>query len=148
MMQLFHLIFTSKSAVEVTDELLRDLQDKAVHRNQSRGITGVLLYSNHRFLQLLEGDAEDIAGTFARISLDVRHTDVNCVFFGLTDKRMFLESSMGVATIDNGEIHPTVEELFQNLSASDHHDKDRYQRTAQSFLAFKEQVNPETVFSP
>ncbi len=146
-MQLFHLIFTSNATVKISDELLRDIQEKAVYRNQKRGITGVLLCSNHRFLQILEGTAADIAETFERISLDARHLDVSCVYFGITEQRMFPEASMGVVKSNDVDTHPTVKELFDALTAPNQQEKDRFLQIARSFKAFQDQVTPEAVFA-
>lgn len=142
-MQLFHLVYTSESTVGITDELLREIQRKAVFRNQHRGVTGALLCSDQRFLQLLEGAADDVAEIFATISMDPRHTDVCCVYFGVTSERMFPEASMGVAAPCSGSSQVTIEQLFKNLALPDHKSKDRYLQIAETFRAFKDHVEPD-----
>jgi hypothetical protein len=141
-MQLFHLVYTSRSIVDITDDLLRGIQRKAAFCNQRRGVTGALLCSNRRFIQLLEGASDDVADTFATISLDPRHTDVCCVYFGMTYQRMFPQASMGVARPQQGQSYLTIEQLFKNLALPEHGSNNHYVQIAEAFKAFEDQVDP------
>ncbi|WP_426616249.1 BLUF domain-containing protein [Bradyrhizobium sp. McL0616] len=39
-------------------------------RNAAADLTGMLVFAQNRFLQVLEGRAEDVLATFARIEID------------------------------------------------------------------------------
>jgi hypothetical protein len=70
-------MFTSQAAVEVTDQLLLDILVNADRRNRTRGISGLLLYSQNRFMQLIEArQQETVDALFAKIEQDARHTNV------------------------------------------------------------------------
>jgi hypothetical protein len=60
----------SRAAVE-------EIVETCAQNNPSRGITGLLLYNGRNFLQLLEGEADDVAALMALISVDPRHMGVS-----------------------------------------------------------------------
>ena len=45
--------------------------------NRERQVTGLLLYNGRNFLQLLEGDVEDLSWVMRRIEADPRHNGVS-----------------------------------------------------------------------
>ncbi|HEX7664800.1 MAG TPA: BLUF domain-containing protein [Polyangiaceae bacterium] len=64
-------------------------------RNHAQGLTGVLLYAEGSFLQVLEGSAAAVRSTFARIEADPRHHRIFRVFDGDVPVRSFADWSMG-----------------------------------------------------
>jgi hypothetical protein len=44
--------------------------------NQERNVTGLLLYNGRNFLQLLEGEVEDLSWVMRKIEADPRHSGV------------------------------------------------------------------------
>ena len=70
----YRLIYVS-SAVEYFDEAaLADLLAQARTNNARLGITGLLLYGEGAFLQLLEGPRDAVESLYATIREDSRHT--------------------------------------------------------------------------
>lgn len=68
-----HLIYLS-SATELLDEgQLRSLFFQCRRDNARAGITGLLLYRDGSFLQLIEGERADVAALFKKICRDSRH---------------------------------------------------------------------------
>ncbi|EYD78138.1 hypothetical protein Rumeso_00269 [Rubellimicrobium mesophilum DSM 19309] len=64
-------------------------------RNNPRdGVTGALLSSRTRFVQLLEGDAAGLDRCFARIQRDARHRDIRVLLSGPTRELLFPEAPM------------------------------------------------------
>ena len=47
--------------------------------NRERNVTGLLLYNGRNFLQLLEGDVDDLSWIMRRIEADPRHTGVSII---------------------------------------------------------------------
>jgi hypothetical protein len=62
--------------------------------NADHGITGFLIYFENRFVQLLEGDFDDVALTYSRIRRDPRHFDSRVIHFAEVDSRAFTNWSM------------------------------------------------------
>jgi len=55
---------------------LEDILESARESNAEVGITGALVYFDGVFLQVLEGEAEDVQELMGRISKDLRHEAV------------------------------------------------------------------------
>ena len=68
--------------------------------NSRDNITGLLLYGDGNFIQLLEGEEEIIQKTFERISTDDRHNSITHVAGGELDTRNFPQWAMGFKSID------------------------------------------------
>lgn len=62
--------------------------------NTRDGITGALVCRHDLYLQLLEGPADAVTQTFARIARDDRHTEVTKLVANETDHRLFPDWAM------------------------------------------------------
>lgn len=72
-----HIIYTSTGVQPLlSDADLGNLLRQAREYNTQHHITGVLLYSNGNFLQVLEGEQQALADLYARISADKRHQSI------------------------------------------------------------------------
>jgi hypothetical protein len=94
------LIYASCSVGPVERDVLRDILTVSRARNEEAGVTGLLLYSDESFLQLLEGDAAAVADTYSRIKADGRHDVMRLLVHGPSDARLFPDWSMGFEHID------------------------------------------------
>ena len=70
---LHHVVYASTALVPFSTNMLYQLLWQARKANHAREITGILLYHNNSFLQLLEGPEEAIQPLFERIYSDPRH---------------------------------------------------------------------------
>jgi hypothetical protein len=68
-----HLIYLSQATRPVSTKALACLVDQARQANARQHLTGALVYSNKRFIQLLEGEPAALEQTYARIRQDPRH---------------------------------------------------------------------------
>jgi hypothetical protein len=76
------LIYRSTcSSSFLPNEDLRALVQGSAEHNRREGITGLLLLSGNRFLQVLEGPSLPVNRLFGRISRDKRHRDVELISF-------------------------------------------------------------------
>lgn len=82
-----------------TDQL-EDLLADSRSRNLAAGLTGRLLYAGGHFVQTLEGQAESVDTTYARIERDPRHRDVFVTLREKITARAFPEWAMGFETLD------------------------------------------------
>jgi hypothetical protein len=103
----FSLIYTSSAVVPFGAPELHALLTRCRDRNGADGITGMLLYKDGNFLQLLEGDEATVRATFARVQRDPRHTQVTVLRDQGEDTRLFTEWSMGFLDFNNPEIRAT-----------------------------------------
>ena len=92
---MFELIYMSSATKKLTEEEINLLLLKARHYNIQHGITGVLLYIEGDFLQVLEGRKDAVMTLFEKIKKDVRNKVVIIVHEGEKEKRNFPDWSMG-----------------------------------------------------
>jgi hypothetical protein len=89
------LIYASTATADVvSNETLNDLADKAAKANTERHITGLLILSGNRFLQVLEGPHRHVNALYRNIVRDPRHHDVELVSFEPVDTAYFDDWSM------------------------------------------------------
>ena len=93
---LARLIYASRAvkSADASSAQVRAILLKAIQHNRVAAVTGVLVVGNGRFLQFLEGPADEVERTFARISRDPRHTDVVIIAKGPAERRLFRDWNM------------------------------------------------------
>lgn len=89
-MKLCRLIYKSLATAEVvSNKTLRSLQDQAAAANAEHDITGLLVLAGNTFVQVLEGDAQDLTALMASIARDKRHRMVELISFQQVAQRNF-----------------------------------------------------------
>jgi hypothetical protein len=73
---LMTLSYRSVARDDFGEPAIAGMVTQAQRFNASAGITGVLLYDGHYFLQILEGALEQVTRLFGSIRQDGRHSDV------------------------------------------------------------------------
>ena len=100
-MQLYFLIYVSIASDDLGSEQLLDLLHISRENNVRDDITGLLLYKERRFMQLLEGSETAVCATYGRIARDPRHHDATVLLQGETTERDFADWSMGFHDLDD-----------------------------------------------
>lgn len=101
---LFQLGYVSTAANEMSREGLIAILEVARRINRGHGLTGLLLFHAGSFLQVLEGEQDAVRETYARISADRRHTDLQLLFEEAITERQFADWSMGFQALDGNEL--------------------------------------------
>ena len=99
-MPLSHMLYLSQTTRPWAQEDLAALGAQCQSRNQKDGLTGLLLYGNGHFLQLLEGRRQPLVLAYDRISRDERHEKLTVLLDGPITQRTFPEWAMGVLNVD------------------------------------------------
>ncbi|WP_411289875.1 BLUF domain-containing protein [Sphingorhabdus sp.] len=73
---LYTFVYCSRATEGVDDLEVDRIVEAAQRRNIARGITGVLVFGNGVFFQLLEGPAVEVQKLIANLHSDPRHCDV------------------------------------------------------------------------
>lgn len=94
------IIYTSRANTPFSDSELDQLLAHCVSRNTPENFTGMLLYGNGKFMQVLEGDADKLDLAMKQISQDKHHHDVNILVRTPIKQRDFSEWSMGFRRVD------------------------------------------------
>jgi hypothetical protein len=106
MNQLFRMAYVSTASKSFDSAELREMLKESNRRNKEAGITGILLYKDGQFMQVLEGPGQAVAETFSRISKDPRHHGIMVLLKGAVQERRFPDWSMA----------------FRDLNLPDHQD--------------------------
>jgi hypothetical protein len=110
----------------MTDEDLVDILDTARERNGRENITGMLLYRDQYFVQVLEGEAGPVEKLYDDICTDERHGNIVLVEKEPIKERTFAEWSMGFTNLDkvNPAEHPGLTDFLTQPVPSDYFSKD------------------------
>ncbi len=136
----YHLIYTSRATVEVDDDILRSIQDRAVANNKKRGVTGLLLYGGGNFLQLLEGPISVVTALFEKVQQDPRHTEVCCVHFGRAPCYIYPEWSMGVLNVEEARATISRQRLAALFAEPATSSRECYKQAISVFEDFQAQL--------
>lgn len=98
-MPLIHCIYASAATASCTEATIAGIVRQSQARNLRRGITGMLVYSEGSFFQVLEGEAADVDALFATIAGDPRHTGITLIIREPIARRAFARWSMASATV-------------------------------------------------
>jgi len=106
-MALHELVYVSLAVHEMSSHELTALLDESRTFNASHGITGLLIYRSQEFMQLIEGEQNEVLCLFGRIERDPRHRQVDRLWDGPISQRSCTGWAMGFAEPDE----PTLRTL-------------------------------------
>jgi Sensors of blue-light using FAD len=98
------LVYVSVASIEFSREKLTKLLSQSRHFNSENGITGLLLFDEGHFMQLLEGKKKMIENLMARIKKDSRHREVEILEEGTASDRQFSDWSMAFLDFASPEV--------------------------------------------
>jgi len=140
----FYLLYRSRATVLPSEADLQDLLTHARHANAERHITGLLLYREGRYVQVLEGAEEVVRPLYAKIRCDPRHTQVVTVSEGYAPRRRFPHWRMAIGHV----AVPAVARLLEAaLAERPFHGVPIDEHVLHAFLKALKVASPETVSS-
>lgn len=89
-----HIIYLSWATTPCSDEQLHALLQEARSHNTQADITGILVYGNACFMQVLEGEEATVRSLYEQIKGDARHRDVTAYADKAIMQRAFAEWAM------------------------------------------------------
>ena len=109
------LVYVSSATKLFSEPELVNLLEKARENNLRSGITGMLLYSNGNFIQVIEGEKLPVLALHEKIQTDPRHTNILTLLQRPITERMFDNWSMGFRNLDliTEEIMPGFNSFLQ-----------------------------------
>jgi hypothetical protein len=100
---LHHLIYASRASSAFREHEIPALLAKARANNSSLQVTGMLLYVEGSFFQILEGSREAVDSLFTRIHTDPRHALVTRIISEPIAQRSFGDWTMGFSSLGLNE---------------------------------------------
>ena len=101
---MFYIIYTSTTTVPPTEADLAQILLSSDRNNGRDGITGLLLYHDGSYVQMLEGEEDTVMQTFERIARDPRHYEVRKLGFGNSEGRYFPDWRMAFEPVDEDTV--------------------------------------------
>jgi Sensors of blue-light using FAD len=101
---LIQCIYASAALRPMPAPDMADLLCHARRNNERLGLTGMLLYAEGSFFQVLEGPLETVDATYARIEADPRHGQVTLIIREPIPRRYFSAWSMGFCQVGAPEL--------------------------------------------
>ncbi len=109
------LTYMSTASSPFESKQMADLLTQSRENNERRGLTGMLLFKDGRFMQVLEGAEEDVRERYGVISADPRHTDIKTLLDESIEQRRFPHWSMGLSDPDDADLRqaPGYDSFFE-----------------------------------
>lgn len=95
------LIYVSTAVYLLSSEELLDILRVSRRNNEVGPVTGLLLYKDGNFMQVLEGPEEAVMNIFGKILRDTRHTDIIVISKEPITVREFADWRMAFLNLDD-----------------------------------------------
>lgn len=89
------LIYVSSARGRLSSTHISEILDSSRRNNQRDGITGLLVFDDGLFFQVLEGEDAVVRDCFSRIATDPRHGSIAPIMENQIETRSFPDWSMG-----------------------------------------------------
>ena len=109
---MYYMLYISTAAKPMNYDELTALLNQCRENNRQRNITGMLLYQHETFMQMLEGEKQEVLDVFETIKNDSRHTGIHIVHTGDIDQRNFKDWSMGFFNMDRAGEFPEYKDFI------------------------------------
>lgn len=94
------LVYVSTARALPTHAVVGDILEAAHRNNPEHSLTGMLLWADMTFAQLLEGPEDSLDAMWARLTTDARHEAVRLLTRWPIEQRFFGEWSMASRRLD------------------------------------------------
>ena len=97
---MYTIVYSSTAVNPFSDKELEQLLQAARIKNQRLGITGILVFADDTFFQVLEGYERPLKKLYAQIQNDSRHYNIMQLVGCSLDKRKYKDWTMKYRKID------------------------------------------------
>jgi hypothetical protein len=101
---MLQMIYTSAATRKISPKELQELLVISRQNNIRNGITGMLLFEDGTFLQVLEGEEEVVERTYQRIAHDPRHNKILLIARFELEQRSFHDWEMCYFDASGGKL--------------------------------------------
>ncbi len=113
MTKMIQVLYSSKLIKSFTPEVIEDILKVSRKNNAANEVSGMLLFRDGDFLQLLEGDKMNVYYTLKKIRDDKRHSGFKILHEAEINTKIFDKWSM--AFKNSSEINGEMNEKFSTL---------------------------------
>lgn len=98
---LYTICYVSTADPTITNENVQEVFDGIIEKNLERSITGILLYSQGNFMQIMEGEYEMLQELYRAIKEDKRHHHVIEILSSPIRHRIFENYQTGFSIVND-----------------------------------------------
>lgn len=139
--ELYRMVYTSARKANCDDDDIQSILEAAQKNNSKLGVTGILVHTNDRFIQVLEGELMNIMMLYRKISKDPRHAGARIRFCEPVKERHFANWHMAYKNMEGdgvgymSSISDDEKQVYQSFVDGDLSTyKDEGMRTLKTFL--------------
>jgi hypothetical protein len=150
MSSLVHCIYSSRATPGFDEACLPQLLEGARRANAARGISGMLLYVEGNFFQVLEGERAQVDPLYERIRFDRRHARVTQIIHEPIAERDFADWTMGYASLSVQEAaeRAGINDFFTSATCLEQLNGGRVKKLLQAFARGRWRAGETGVFRP
>lgn len=128
-------VYASKANANFDESMIPALLERSRINNAAAGITGMLLYMEGNFFQVLEGSEAAVDAVFDRIGLDNRHGRVTRIIREPIARRDFGDWTMGFQTLGTADLGELLGEndFFDARTCVEKLDRGRARKLLEAF---------------
>lgn len=125
---MFCLVYNSHAVTHMTRMDIQDILDTSIAFNKQHDVTGLLLYRDKQFMQILEGEQDTVQFLYQRrICQDARHKNFEVIFSDFIVNRNFSDWQMGFHFVEGEFSHFCVELLDKVADTANYLDDKNHQ---------------------
>ncbi|MBD1394437.1 BLUF domain-containing protein [Mucilaginibacter glaciei] len=98
-----NIVYVSTAIKPLPKDILMEILVTSRLYNQTHNISGILLYAEGTFIQVLEGDDNEVDHIFGQIITDNRHKNIIKLIDGPINHRSFADWLMGFSSLEEQE---------------------------------------------
>jgi len=110
-MPLQELIYTSVASTHDEKDVVENILTSSKRNNVVRAVTGLLLFDGHRYIQILEGEAENVDQLYDVITKDPRHQQIELLHKGGIASCAFENWRMAYESMPQGLLKDLAENM-------------------------------------
>ncbi|MCZ4318423.1 BLUF domain-containing protein [Aequorivita viscosa] len=114
------IVYISNALRLIEKEQLDELFYRSVRNNKTKDITGVLLYKEGTFIQILEGQDLALSDMLKVFEQDKRHNNITIVLDKIITKRLFINFTTGLSSLKNAPHLNHIESILKNCQGPSH----------------------------
>lgn len=117
---MFRLLYISTTRPGMNEATLEAIVKSARVANHAKGLSGLLIFDGHRFMQYLEGDENVVRDLYAKIKADPRHFAVVTLRESFGEQRQFAKWDMAMMSgLTDAEFDHQVERVSRLVEGTD-----------------------------
>jgi hypothetical protein len=114
---LVRLLYASRAAAPVTQEIIESILQQSRTHNPGLGITGVLCHGGEVYMQALEGGRDAVNALYTKIVRDTRHREVMLLHYAEVPERHFAGWTMGQVNLT--KVNPSLLLKYSDMPVLD-----------------------------